>query len=376
MVNAVALAHASHGIATFVEKPGGWADGDVFEGLWPTWQPGGGTLARSTVGDDAALRVENGEESAVPGSVTRPPMLLGPRLPHYAHWSPDGRHLCYVVPDGQSLVLKVWNAGAHEARSLLSGAPIFPAWSPDSSTLAVHHGGNLSLFDVASGRQTVLSEIATGFRTPAWCHDGRELAWAEFQGGAVEIRIGTPAGDARTVASFPSGVALAYRPRTTELAVASTTSAESGVFGRIVVLREGAQGPRTLLNGPLTAFWWAPSGERIAALVPVALGDGRFQLRFSDGGGHPLGAAEAMFPAQDTATMVGFFDQYGLSHSPWSADSRWFGFCGRFLTEGPHASFGQSAGDVAWLWEPGTAGLPLRIGLAGMLSFSREVNGG
>src|SRR5690606_22856326 len=139
---------------------------------------------------DASARlehVEGGVTTEVPGSRTEPPMLLAPRVAHYALWAPGARALCYVVPDGRALSLRSWRPPETAARVHLSAAPVFPAWAPGTDWLVCHHGTTLSAFETVTGEQRVLSTSAAGFRTPAVSKDGA-VTWAEVGDGGVTVR--------------------------------------------------------------------------------------------------------------------------------------------------------------------------------------------
>ncbi|MEO8539062.1 MAG: hypothetical protein ABI577_04920 [bacterium] len=362
----------SGSVTSFEVQEESWAripGREIESGYWASVRPGTSDATWSSVGSAAEL-LHGG--APVPGSRTEPALFLAPRLTHYANWSPDGRRLCYVVPDGQSLVLKVWTYGESDARTLTAGAPLFPAWDASGDALFVHNGSSLQVFELVSGEQRTLSDAAAGFRTPAVNKKSGLIAWADVRDGAVEVMQGTRRGVAERVARFSSGVTLAFRPGTDELTVAVATSPESSVFGDLCT----AAG-RSLLKGPFVSYWWAPDGSKVLALYPSYTGDGRFQPRLFDAEGNFLRAVEPFIPAPDTATAVGFYDQYGLSHPFWSSDSRWFGMAGRFLTEGPPASFGGGDADQAWVWDTVSGAIERRLAPGSMLAFGRDaVNGG
>ncbi|MGE3075529.1 MAG: hypothetical protein AB7N24_17580 [Dehalococcoidia bacterium] len=324
------------------------------DGFWPVPRPGGEWTA-SVV--DSSGRLEHHSAvgtSEVPGATTTPPALIGARLAHYAAWSPDGAQLCYVVPDGRALSLRTWDPGESGFHTHLSAAPVFPVWVPNTRWLVCHHGATLTAFNIETREQRTLSPAASGFRTPAVSMDGAVIAWAEVSDGAVLVHHGSLSGESEIVARLGGGVTLGFRPGTHELFGAVATSPESGVFSYVAHLANGPAQPERLVQGPLVAFWWSPDGEKIATFHPTYSGDGRFQVRLHRSDGKFLGAMEPLIPSADIATMVGFFDQYAVSHPSWSPDSRWFGISGKFLSEGPHPSFTGSRRDTAYLWD--TAG--------------------
>jgi len=348
--------------------------------LWPSPRPGRREWAFSVVREGrAALQYLNPSGTTeVAASASTPPRMIGARLAHYAAWSPAGDQLCYVLPGERALELRVWTPGGQSSRALLSGAPLFPAWMPGREWLVCHHGSSLSALHVSTGEQRVLSASAAGFRTPAVREDGL-VAWAEVSDGGVFVTAGSLEREPRRLAKFSAGVALAFSANSDTLLASVAASPEAGVFGELVVIGiQSASIERRVVKGPFVAAWFSPDTRRVATLHPTYSGDGRFQVRVHSIEGRYLGATEGFIPSSDMATVVGFFDQYGLSHPLWSPDGRWFTFSGRFVVEGPHPSFSGSGGDDAWLWDttvPATA--PTSLGPAQLAVFGAgEVNGG
>lgn len=342
-----------------------------FTGIWPVPRPGSEWTV-SVVDDSSRLEHHAAIGAAeVPGSSNTPPALIGARLAHYGSWSPSGDRLSYVVSDGRALSLRTWLPGDPGFHALLSAAPVFPAWVPGSHWLLCHHGPTLSAFETSSNEQRILSTAASGFRTPAVSTDGTRVAWAEVSAGRVIVVVGSLTGSPETVASFPGGVVLSFRPETNDLYAAVASSPESSVFGEIVRIDPGGASPQRIVQGPVVAYWWSPDGEKLATLHPTYSGDGRFQVRLHGPGGMFLGAMEPIIPSADTATMVGFFDQYTVSHPCWSGDGRWFGIAGRRVSEGPHPSFSGGNANSAFIWDTRTSAAPVAISNGALVVFER-----
>lgn len=370
-MTSVAVAQRTSGIVFHELTGDAWSSAGEAKGLWPAAAPRHGGWTACVIDESSRLEHHGPFGTLeVPGSKTEPPALLGPRLGHYAAWARSGDTLCYVVPDGRALSLRTWRSGESGFRTHLSAAPLFPAWVPGTDWLLCHHGATLSAFETVTGEQRILSASATGFRTPAVSDDGSCIAWAEVANGRVCVMTSGLRTDPRQVATFSSALTLSFRPGTAKLTAAVATSPESGVFASVVSVPSEGE-PQRIVKGPLVAYWWAPDGERLVVLHPSYTGDGRFQPRLYDAGGRFLAAMEPLIPAQDTATVIGFFDQYAVSHPNWSADSRWFGICGRVVTEGPHPSFSGGSPDSAFAWDTRAAGAPHILGRGTMLAFER-----
>lgn len=363
-----------------------WVDSAVTTGWWPAWRPGRREYAVSRVetaggATHAALHLQgiDGGDIPIPGSMSAPPALIAERLAHYALWDPTGHVICYVMPSGRTLAARLWRPGEPEAETLTGGTPIFPCWSPDGRRLVLHYGDHLMSVDVESGDQRRLSTNAMGFRTAAISSDGELTAFAEANPQGTALLCHRQAADVSTEAArFDGGVALSFRPGTHELTIAVTTGAEAGVFRDLYVLdMDRASEPRRLIHGPVLAYWWAPTGDRLAVLVPAYTGDGRYQVRFHSADGRFSRAMEPVTLSPDVRTMVSFFDQFALSHRPWSPDGRRFAFAGRVLTDSIPASFADGQLDAVVLADAVAGGPWHRVGMGfGGFFPPREVNGG
>lgn len=328
-------------------------------GFQPLWNPVRAELAVPTLGEGGAsssveLYDTNGEHlrtlhSSIPGQ----PPAIGPRLPQYLSWSPRGDHLAIVAPGSDRFSLFLSDAGgALLSDPVVSGAPLFPAWSPDGKYLAVHSAGELSIVDAEAGRAVqVIGGNVAGFRTPAYSSDGSRLAYASANESGISVFCTNPDGsDGKETGSFAGGVALAFRPGTHDLTVAVTRVPDTGNFDELWSL-ELESGRRTrLLRGPFVSYSWSPRGDRFVTVVPAQTGDGRFLLRAHLPDGSPCAAAEPFVPSVDYRTMLGFFDQYGTSHRQWAPDGSSLVVTGRLADDTVSASFGDPSGPYVMRW--------------------------
>jgi len=351
---------------------GGWGRSVVVDaGFWPTWNPAAPLLAVSGVADPgsgsgATIELIDSEGRAA-GTLFRPapgsPGGIGPRIPHYAMWDPTGEILSYVAPGSDGLTLFTASpANPGVQIPLLSGAPIFSAWSPDGATLAVHAGDRVTLLYPTQGAPpVVLPGNAIGFRTPAFSSGGT-LVYAVAEAGAVSLRRTNAVGDSPTpLADFPGGVAFAFRPGTETLYVAMTRSPDTGLFDELSALdADRPTAPRRITRGPFAAFLWAPAGDRLLLVTPTQSGDGRFALQARSPDGRPDGVTEGFVPSADLRTYLNFFDQFALSHRLYSPDSESFLIAGRIAGDAVHGTFGDPIGNFVMRWHPGR-GQPLEL---------------
>ncbi|GBD23148.1 hypothetical protein HRbin29_00803 [bacterium HR29] len=346
-------------------------------GRWPLWSPTGDRLAVSFLDwHDTELKSRltilgrSGALIAQPYvTPTGASPLLGPGVPHYGYWSPSGAELAFVAPSVNGLTLFL-AAEEGEARPLVVGAPLFPAWSPDGRWLLVHHEANLDLFDrVAGTRRTIAGGNAAGFRTPAFSDDNALMAYAVVRESRVEIWCGPPGdrGAAEAWARFDGSVAFSFLPGSRTLLVAAASSPEQSFFDRL--LRVDEDGVRAVLyRGPLQAFFPAPDGRRVTVVVPGHSPDGRLVVHLRDAwDGRLLAVSDWFLPSAGQATVFAFFDQFQRSHRLWPPDSACFAVCGFLLGDGLSPLLGD--GQPHLLWWTGERGVPWVAGPAAELAF-------
>ena len=306
---------------------------------WPTWSPGGEhvlvshgwrpsegqthleVLSLGLSGDaEATSRFRNAEDHRDP---------IAPGVMHYSHWAPDGRRAIVVARSKGGLTLTLLTRpsgpdGDWSARNLIDGAPMFSAWSPDRTTLAVHAGEQLVLFDTGgdgAGRRVLTDQPR--FRAPAWSPDGRALYYAApGSAGQDLLWRSDPDSGARDVVTEVQGLtAVLAAPAGDDLAL--LTIDPGGLGGRrLRVIDATDPQPRTVERGQVLGAFWSPDGTRLF-YVTRAGNDLDFSLMrydVADGRRHAL---TRFRPSPACSTYFVFFDQYALSHALISPDGRW-----------------------------------------------------
>ena len=223
--------------------------------------------------------------------------------------SPCGRYLSHLSPGPLGLELTVSDIGTGELRIIERGQPLFSAWSPDATQLAVHVGDRVLIAPADGGAPVVLSEDAGRFITPWWTPhgtvifaDGEQLVSARPDGEITPL--GVPAGAGRFCLD-PDGRRIAL------------LHAEEDRTALVIVdLLTGER--TTVTTEPTAAFFWSPDARRLAAVVPA--GPSELQWIVHDGE-----SVRRLAPFRPSVTwlrdVLPFFEQYAQSHAVWSADS-------------------------------------------------------
>ena len=279
----------------------------------------------------------------------------GDRPPFYVYWSPDGRALSFLTTEIDGLALRLAPADASAPAAVVrTGAPMYWSWA-DPSRLLVHSGGEgLAGFfgevrpDGVSTEPTAI--LAGSFRVPAVSSDGRFRAFATPGEATPAARscsrraIGPRRIRSTCSARLPSDSARA-RMSSRSSRPPSRAPSSPCRSDRCDSMDATSGDVRTLLEGRVIAFFWAPDGKTVAALSAPEPGDdnvagvGRATLVAS---GSAQAAATGVkvrlsflnvetgairsrgtFALSDNFVdqVLPYFDQYALSHRVWSPDS-------------------------------------------------------
>jgi TolB protein len=326
---------------------------------FPAWAPDGTRIA-ATAQDRDSIAIDLFDVAA---GKTAPTVLYDSpdHPPFYLYWAPDGQRLAFLTTEPDGIALRIVAAdGSGPARVVRKGAPFYWDWL-GSDHLVAHIGSSgegsfLGEVDL-DGKSIETERLEPGlFRSPAVSHDGSFRAFvtqAKDTGNSVTVetidrssRRSARVFGVAAVAFDPAGRALAF------VAGAEPRQNDPGFpLGPLRLLDPASGDTRTLLDGDVLAFFWAPDGRTIAALTLNPPGDevvGRAGVRLASavgpaaaGGqirlaaaGVPLslsfvdvaaGKVRAGRPVSVTSTFVNlvlpYYDQYALSHRVWAPDA-------------------------------------------------------
>ena len=317
---------------------------------FPAWSPDGTRVA--AIGRAGGT---GGIYTYEPGSAADPDPVYESRdrQPFYLSWSPDGTRITFLTsePQGQ-IALRVAAAdGGTDDTVLRRGTPMYWDWI-DDSRLLVHAGSTHVTAFLGEIGLEVESEAATAiepgfFRPPVVGRDGRYRAYVSPTDDGHEVVIERHDGSDRRTVAADGSVALAFDPAGRNLAFTAlgrpTSEPPALPIGPLHVVDAATGKDRVVLDRPTIAFYWSPDGRTLAALellpadapgvdIASAALEGRgavaqspgvtVQVRFVDVASGDVRSEQPIRVSDLYGFQVlPFFDQYGLSHRTWSADS-------------------------------------------------------
>jgi TolB protein len=332
---------------------------------FPAWSPDGSRIA--VVGSSAAdtsiyvftVPRDGRGPAADPVVIYRSP----DRAPFYLYWTPDGRKVTFLATEQAGLSLRIAPAdgsapidGSGPDAVIRKGAPLYFDWeSADRLLLHVGTGSDAVVGEVGPDGTAVAPTLSSGgeFRSASVSRDGRYLAYVRSgTGSASQIVVSSRDGADEHHLDVFGPAAFVFDPTGDTIASIAAVEPINDTLGfplgplRLMDARSGSA--RTLLDGSVVGFFWAPDGRTIAALRLVLPGG-----TSADSGAvvtvaatarpaaspSPPPGAEVHLVFIDVSTgverservvrlashfvgqLLPYFDQYALSHRLWSPDS-------------------------------------------------------
>ncbi len=339
---------------------------------FPAWSPDGTRFAAIGRGvGDGGIYVFSVSAASGGAPVTTPTVIYrsADHRPFYLYWTPDGSALTFLTTEPGSIALRQAPADASGPDTTIRlGTPMYWTWV-NGGQLIVHSGSTADGFlgEIGLDGEAIRSVVDTPgmFRAPAVAGDGRYLAYVSARPDASgEVVVEARDTSTRHAVAVFGPAALGFAPTGDGLAfigrAAPDTRDTSLPVGPLRLLDAASGSVRTLLDGAVVAFFWAPDGRTIAALRVISPSDDRIATGDArTGGGVMAGVIEAVarggpVPAVEVVDAPGlalrlvfidvasgavrsqrtvhltdtfvsqllpFFDQYALSHRLWSPDS-------------------------------------------------------
>ena len=309
---------------------------------WPSWSPDASRIAFSGVTTQGnrrgpltlfALRVGDSELRTIfANEPNMGPILSG--MPHYTLWSPNSRWLSFMASTPRGLALFIDDLEDDlEPQFVLTNAPLYASWSPDSEKVIVHGGADHFMVSPdEAGKVSDLDIQSATYRTPAWRPSGGVVYVSGDPDGGEKLYLDEPETGLRKVIDDARGAtAFLWSPDGSSLAVAHSGQ-PSRITGGAVYQGLRLYSPDGVrreaeVNENLVAFFWSPDSTKLAY---VTLPQRARALRWNildvvDGERWPL---VDFLPTVDQLNILQFFDQFAYSHSTWSPDSGSIVFAG------------------------------------------------
>ncbi len=317
---------------------------------FPTWAPDSRRLAFIGPGeaDNTVLYTAPTAEG------TESPLVVFAdegSAPFYLYWAPDSQMITFLTQEPTGLAMRQASAGlADQHRILGEGSPFYWVWSPQGDRLLMHVGGSRAVSDEAhislltnevDAERVELNLAPGGFQAPAWSADGQHFFYIAATDDAVDSIYRT---DAETleenVVTNLSGFAyMVLSPTGENLAYLQIERGNRPPFGTAYLVGTDGQGHRQLTERPVGSMYWSPDGRKLALMTLVRGDDGStakagglakplpqgLQLRWwiYDVATEELEPLISFRPTTAFLQTVPYFDQYHLSLTFWSPDSRY-----------------------------------------------------
>ncbi len=322
-------------------------DGHAYR--FPTWSPDGRWLA-------FLGRAEASHSVLYISAFDQPkPAIIydnpsGP--PFYLYWSPNSRSLTFLTQEASGLAMRQIEPDTPANQRVLSvGSPFYWAWSPASDKMVLHVGGSRAISPEAhisllanqkDASREELEQSPGRFQAPAWSSDGAYFytVAADSQGRDVIYQTDAQTLESRQVTSVSGFSHIVLSPNNRQLAYLQHSRSSNLPFGEAFVVGTDGQGKKQVINTPVASLYWSPDGKKLALLSLTRPNEG--PTAKIDGLAAPLAQSavslrwwvynvetddlQPVFTFQPTTAFlqtVPYFDQYNLSLTFWSPDSRY-----------------------------------------------------
>ncbi len=316
--------------------------------VYPTWSPDSGSLGFVGVSgagnaSSSDVYIANVKEDA------KKVFTSDSQHPFYLYWSPDNANLAFLTTtsNGQSMVLQSVSTEGKDSTVIDTGAPYYWSWAPDGKTMIVHTGSSqsaapehLAFLRVDSDiTEDGIESLPASFQAPAWSPDGGHILLTRVNNKKKKEVIVT---DGRgkfeqAIGTYAMNAAFAWSNDSDRVAyIEGKETLSAGTLGTLHVV-DLASSKDLFKDDNVLAFFWSPSGEKIAYFIPM-VNNGSSQQGQSDSTAQAqqqlvlqlkmldvkTGESKELFtfrPTDQFAAILPYFDQYDQSATIWSPDN-------------------------------------------------------
>jgi TolB protein len=315
---------------------------------FPTWSPDSRRLAFIGLDDtnETVLYIS-------PASRSEPVVVFdeAEASPFYLYWAPDSTSITFLTQELSGLAMRLVDTHDPDMHRLLAeGAPFYWVWSPQSDKMVMHVGGSraaseeahISILENHQEAERVQLDLAPGrFQAPVWSSDGNHIYYIAANDQGRESIYEMNAQDLeQTVVTNLSGFAyMVLAPDDRHIAFLQIEKGFRPPFGRAYLVDTDGQNRKSLMDSPVASMYWSPDGKKLALLSVTRANDGptakidglasplsqQVQLRWwvYNVETETLEPLISFGPTTDFLQLVPYFDQYHLSLTFWSPDSRY-----------------------------------------------------
>lgn len=272
--------------------------------------------------------------------------------PFYLYWSPDSSTLTFLTQESADLAMRQVDTDAPGSDRVLGmGAPFYWVWSPGGEKLLMHVGGSrdlseqahLSLLDNRADAQRVELKLAPGkFQAPFWSADGKYFYYIAADDKDQEAIYKTEAATLQQTLITPlrNFSYLTVSPDNKHIAYIQVERNSRPPFGIAYLVGTDGSNKQKLLDSLVGSLYWSPDGTKLALLALTRRDDGStaragglaaplpqeiaFRWLIYHVDTKELETLITFSPTPEFMQTVPFFDQYHLSLTFWSPDSRYF----------------------------------------------------
>jgi hypothetical protein len=346
---------------------------------WPTFSPDAREIAYSSATED-----KNGRAYAVwvydiaQRSATR---IFESRTERviYIYWLSDGNHLSFLLQEPRGLTLMLAQlAPRAPIRIVTTGMPLFFDWRGGPGMLAVHSTAptaegtdQVSLIGLTPTTQKVERVLSTGrapFQAPCWSPDHKHLAYIANYHAESDLVVADADGrHPHALVSLPVGEnSIEWAPDSGHIAYTTTVVPHQLAYNGIKLVDIADGSSRTLTTDTLAAYFIAPDARHIA-YIAVPPDKPYYIWKVIDLKSGKIADLGDFIATDEESLAYRFFDQFALSTTIWSPDSKAFVFAGVRMLKAPPQPYGAAPPPSVWVMP--IDGSPVRGVSMGTLAF-------
>jgi len=247
--------------------------------------------------------------------------MISADTPHYALWSPDSSKIALITQTIEGgMTLFILERDTSNLIQKIDGAPIYFSWSCDSNFLFAHVSDSYYLVNVISGDINKLGWNSSLCMCPMWSpKENSCLIGIDSENNKQNIGMVNIEGDFSSVLDVEGSATFMWSSSGKHLALSENLDNERGYYNNTYVIDTKSFSKEILTFDPLLCMFWSPKGDQICYVTLSDKGYGSLRFAVSDLEGN-ITYLPDFKPSQMQLIAYMFFDQYSISHSPWSAD--------------------------------------------------------